>query len=79
MTTNEMTVGRLCIGGDWACAHGDFEALCFVARQLEAFVREPLHSELTALEVACLSDPGRAGEIWSTLKPRLFSSTEDAR
>jgi len=34
-------IGKLCVGGDWACSHGDFEALGDIAVQLADFAREP--------------------------------------
>ena len=67
---NRENVGTLCVGGDWACAHGDFSGLRDVARRLEALV-QPMRGELAELETACLRDPDRAGRLWFTLKPRL--------
>lgn len=68
---NHLTIGKLCVGGDWACAHGDFGALREVVRQLESLVAEPKHCELVALEDACLAEPARASTLWCELKEQL--------
>lgn len=34
------TIGELCVGGDWACAHGDFSALREVTQQLAAYLAD---------------------------------------
>jgi hypothetical protein len=64
-------IGELWVGGDWACAHGDFSALRHVAHCLAACTPEPLHGELLELADACASDPDRAGILWDRLKCRL--------
>lgn len=64
-------LGILRVGGDWACAHGDFAALRDVARQLAVVAREPLHGELEVLVTACLARPQRAAELWRELRDRL--------
>lgn len=64
-------IGVLCIGGDWACAHGDLSGLHDVARQLAAHVGEPLHCEVMALADLCQGDGDRAGALWATLRARL--------
>jgi hypothetical protein len=51
------TIGKLCVGGDWACAHGDFADLRYVAQQLEDFVPEPTHCELAEIAAACIDGP----------------------
>jgi hypothetical protein len=66
------TIGKLCVGGDWACAHGDFSALRYVALQLADYSPEPIHCELAALATACGEDPERAATLWDLLKPRLY-------
>jgi hypothetical protein len=66
------TIGKLCVGGDWACAHGDFSGLRHVALQLADYAPEPIHCELAALATACSADPERAASIWDRLKPRLY-------
>lgn len=66
------TIGKLCVGGDWACAHGDLEALCAVAVQLADFTREPLHRELVALCALCHHDPDQAAAVWMRLKPQVL-------
>jgi hypothetical protein len=70
-TSTNHIIGELRVGGDWACAHGDLDALCHVARRLAEHAREPLHSELIALATACHRDPDHAVVIWTRLKERL--------
>lgn len=65
-------IGRLCVGGDWACAHGDFGGLRHIAFQLQSFVPEPIHCQLSELASACLCDPQRAGAIWDGLKSVVY-------
>lgn len=65
-------IGKLCVGGDWACAHGDLGGLRYVARQLADYVPEPMHCELDALATACAADPDRAIALWARLKSRLY-------
>ena len=65
-------IGELCIGGDWACAHGDFGGLRYVAEQLADCVAEPLHCEFVELAGACYSDPDRASALWARLKDTLY-------
>ncbi|HEY5922230.1 MAG TPA: hypothetical protein VIV11_11190 [Kofleriaceae bacterium] len=64
-------IGKLCVGGAWACAHGDFGGLRFVAQQLSVYVPEPFHGELVALACLCNDDPDRAAALWNRLKDRL--------
>ena len=64
-------IGKLCVGGDWACANGDLEALRDVARQLANHVGEPIHRELSSLVTACEADSDRAIALWTALKTRL--------
>lgn len=66
------TIGTLCFGGDWACAHGDFAGLREVAQRLADYVPEPVHCDLAALAAACTSDPEEAAELWDRLKGRLY-------
>jgi len=68
------TIGKLCVGADWACSNGDFEALRHVARSLAAYTEEPLHCELMGLADACASDPEHAVEQWMRIKDVLFRS-----
>jgi hypothetical protein len=70
--TASRTIGKLCVGGDWACAHGDLEALGDIAVQLADYAREPLHCELVALCGLCRSDPERVSAIWMRLKTRVL-------
>jgi len=59
--------GRLCVAGDWACIHGDLDALEYVAMQLVATAPPRLHDELAALAQRC-HDPGRATAAWTQIK-----------
>jgi len=68
-------VGRLCIGGDWACAHGDLEALRHVAQCLAAFAHEPMHCELFELAEACTYAPDHAVDLWVRIKGQLLRSS----
>lgn len=61
-------IGELCVGGDWACAHGDLEGLRDISRRIAIYAREPLHCELAALAEACLCDPDRATAGWVRIK-----------
>ena len=67
-------IGKLCIGGDWACAHGDLSALRYVAQCLAVHAREPLHCELLDLAETCSFDPDRAVERWVLLKNELLTT-----
>lgn len=73
VTSRNHQIGELCTGGDWACAHGDVEALQFVVAQLAEYIREPLHCEVIALAEACASDPERATELWGKLKEKVLA------
>ena len=66
------TIGKLCVGGDWACVHGDFSGLRHVAQQLADFAPEPIHCELAELAAACSTDPDRAAALWDRLKNQLY-------
>ncbi|HUJ59020.1 MAG TPA: hypothetical protein VLX92_11020 [Kofleriaceae bacterium] len=70
--TRAHAIGELAIGGDWACAHGDFGTLAYLARRLSTYVAEPLHCQLAALAELCRSDPGRAVEQWSHVRDLLY-------
>ena len=65
------TIGKLCVGGDWASAHGDFAGLRYVARQLADYAPEPIHGELVELAAACTTDPDRAALLWSRVKSQV--------
>jgi hypothetical protein len=65
-------IGKLCVGGDWACAQGDLDGLRHVVQQLAAYVPEPLHCELERLASDCGADPDRATALWDALKDRLY-------
>ncbi len=76
-TTKEASgaIGKLCVGGDWACAHGDFGGLRYVAQQLASYAPEPIHCKLAELAAACATDPDHAVEIWDHLKNELYRQT----
>ena len=65
-------IGRLCVGGDWACANGDLGGLRYVAQQLASYMPESLNSELAALAESCASDPDAAVARWDCLKRRVY-------
>lgn len=69
------TIGKLCVCGDWACAHGDFSGLQQVARALAAYAPEPVHCDLVELAAACNADPDRAAALWERLKNQLYRET----
>ena len=71
-------VGKLCLGGDWACAHGDLEALGDIAERLVACSPEPLHCELIELSALCRRDPERATAAWVQLKNRVLRNVPPA-
>ncbi|HEY0478609.1 MAG TPA: hypothetical protein VGD37_13920 [Kofleriaceae bacterium] len=68
------TVGKLCVGGDWACAHGDLEALGDVASRLVRCTPEPLHKDLAGLCALCSADPDQASAAWVRLKNRVLQT-----
>lgn len=70
-TIASSSVGQLCIGGDWACAHGDFETLQFVARRIADLTPEPQRREIADLAHRCAADPEHAVEAWVDLKRRV--------
>jgi hypothetical protein len=67
-------ISALCLGGEWACAHGDFAGLRDVARRLEPYVPEVL-DELHELETACRHDIDHASEIWVDVERRITSAS----
>lgn len=68
------TIGKLCLGGDWACANGDLAALGDIADRLVTCSPEPLHCELAGLSALCHADPERATAAWVQLKNRVLRS-----
>lgn len=68
------TLDELCVGGDWACAHGDVSGLRYIAQQLAACAHEPLHCALMELADACIGDPDRAVQLWSQIKNQVYPS-----
>jgi len=65
-------IGKLCVGGDWACAHGDIEALGYIAGRLAEYTRESLHGELVELADLCRCDSDRAVATWLRLKKQVL-------
>jgi len=72
------TIGELCVGADWACAHGDLSALQYIAQQLAAYASEPLHCALMELVDTCAGDPDRAVVLWYGLKDRVYQDDRSA-
>lgn len=70
--TTALTIGQLCVGGDWACTNGDLETLGYIAGRLAWCVREPLHCELATLAEICRCDPDRAVAAWMRLKDQVL-------
>jgi hypothetical protein len=71
-------IGKLCLGGDWACANGDLGALGDIAERLITCSPEALHRELTGLSDLCRRDPDRASAAWVQLKTRVLGSVPSA-
>jgi hypothetical protein len=72
------TIGELCVGGDWACAHGDLAGLRHIAKQLAEQLREPMHCDLVILADSCYGDPDQAVARWMALKDQLYGANQDA-
>lgn len=69
-------IGKLCLGGDWACANGDLGALGDIADRLITCSPEMLHRELAGLSALCRHDPDRATAAWVQLKNRVLGSVQ---
>lgn len=67
-------IGRLCFGGDWAWAHGEFGALRDIAMRLAACTPEPMHGDLNTLADLCIYDLDGAAALWATLKDRVYQA-----
>jgi hypothetical protein len=67
-------IGKLCLGGDWACANGNLGALGDIAERLITCSPAALHRELTGLSALCRHDPDRATAAWVQLKARVLRS-----
>lgn len=67
-------IGKLCLGGDWACANGNLGALGDIADRLITCSPAPLHCELARLSALCRYDPDRAIAAWVQLKNRVLGS-----
>ncbi len=63
-------LGVLLVGGDWACANGDFSALRHVANQMAADL-PAWRNDLGALADACDHEPERAAALWVAIKDQL--------
>jgi hypothetical protein len=70
------TIAKLCVGGDWACAHGDLAALGDIADRLADYAPETLHCELVALADQCRCDPDGAVAVWMRLKEQVRGARE---
>jgi hypothetical protein len=68
------TVGKLCLGGDWACANGDLKALGDIASRLVSCTPEPLQGELNGLTELCRREPDQATAAWVRLKNQVLAS-----
>lgn len=67
-------IGKLCLGGDWACANGDLGALGDIADRLITCSPETLRGELARLSALCRYDPDHATAAWVQLKNRVLGS-----
>jgi hypothetical protein len=67
-------IGKLCLGGDWACANGDLGALGDIAERLITCSPETLHCELARLSALCRGDPDHAAAAWVQLKNCVLGS-----
>jgi len=68
MTRSRTTSSQLLFGGDWACAHGDPEALGHVAKQLAERIGGSLRGKLLELSRLCGSDCELAAQRWPPLR-----------
>jgi hypothetical protein len=66
-------IRELCVGGEWACAHGDFAGLRHVAIRLAGYMVEPDRDELVALAKACIGQPTVAAIMWNRLQGKLHA------
>jgi hypothetical protein len=69
-------IGKLCVGGDWACAHGDLGALRHVAQTLAVHAKEPIHCKLVELAEACTWDPEHAVARWMQVRDQLYDTAD---
>lgn len=67
-------IGRLCLGGDWACANGDLDALGDIAARLARCSPEAMRGELTRLAACCRGELHQATVAWVQLKNRALRS-----
>ncbi len=74
-STRPHLIGELCLGGDWACAHGDFAALRDVVERLSELEHEPLHCELRTIAEACAANPDVAAKLWASIRDRLYEGS----
>ena len=71
-SNSDFAVGKLCVGGDWACANGDFETLSHIAARLAEHAVDPLHRQLISFVDVCRYDPEHAVATWMQLKELLL-------
>lgn len=69
-----MKTSALLFGGDWALAHGDLEALAYVARVLADRFQDQLGQNLRAFAKLCVSDSDRAAMAWRDLHDAVTTS-----
>jgi hypothetical protein len=67
-------IGRLCSGGDWACANGDLDALGEIADRLVRCSPEATRSDLAGLAAHCRGELHQATLAWVQLKNRALRS-----
>jgi len=66
---SDLAVGKLCVGGDWACANGDLDSLGHIAGLLAA--KDP---RLVPLAEICRREPERAVAAWNQIKEAVRPS-----
>lgn len=71
---DQTTSSALLFGGDWALAHGDVEALAYVARALADRLHGQLGQNLRAFAKLCVSDCDRAVLAWQELHDAVSTS-----
>lgn len=67
-------MGKLCVGGDWACANGDLGTLGDIASRLVTCVPERLHCELSDLSELCRKHPDQATSAWVRVKSHVLQT-----
>ena len=64
-------MSELLVGGDWACADGDFGTIAHNAELLAYCVVEPLRHELLDVARACHEDHEHAAERWTEARTHV--------